>query len=144
MAWNDECEEAKALALNKFQNCNITNEVKNMVCSIRPMPLSLFLYTTSMANNAAKKHRPMPMMPRAMPLVMMKSESRRGLSAITSAEGGNDASARAAKVSMMRLTHNICVTVRGRSVPIIAPPSTSSNAVTLTISWKYKKRWMLR
>ena len=74
--------------------------------------------------------------------VIMNSSRLRGLSFITSRDGGSDASAIAAKVSMMRFTHSICVTVSGISVPITEPPSTSSSAVTLTTNWKYRKRWM--
>ena len=73
---------------------------------------------------------------------MMKASRRRGLSLITSREGGSDANAMAAKVSMMRFTQSICVTVSGSSVPMTDPPSTSSSAVTLTTSWKKRNRCM--
>ena len=42
----------------------------------------------------------------------------------------------------MRFIHSICVTVSGDSVPIKAPISTIRHAVTFTVSWKSKKRWM--
>ena len=70
----------------------------------------------------------------------IKSVRRRGLSSITLFEGGNEARAMAAKVSMIRLIHNICVTVSGDSVPIKAPMRTSKQAVTLTVSWNRRKR----
>ena len=71
---------------------------------------------------------------------MMKASRLRGFSFITSRLGGSEANAMAAKVSMMRFTHRICVMVSGISVPIKAPKSTSSSAVTLTTSWKKMKR----
>ena len=71
---------------------------------------------------------------------MIKSEALRGFSFITSCEGGKEAKAKAAKVSIIRLTHNIWVTVRGISVPMIEPPSTRSKAATLTTNWKKRKR----
>ena len=80
------------------------------------------------------------MMPWAIGREMMKSVLLRGFSPITSCEGGSDARAMAAKVSMMRLTQRICVTVSGISVPMTEPPSTSSRAVRLTTSWKNRKR----
>ena len=48
----------------------------------------------------------------------------------------------AAKVSMMRFTHSICVTVSGLCVPMKAPLRTMKHAATLTVSWKSRKRWM--
>ena len=54
---------------------------------------------------------------------------------MTSADGGNDANAMAAKVSIIRLTQRICVTVSGSSVPMTDPKRTSRRAVTLTTSW---------
>ena len=77
-----------------------------------------------------------------MPGVMMKSLCLRGLSFITSLEGGSEAKAMAAKVSMMRFTQRIWVTVRGISVPMSEPPNTKSRAVRLTTNWKKRKRWM--
>ena len=82
----------------------------------------------------------MPRMPRSMEGEMMKSPARRGRSLITSRDGGSEARAMAAKVSMMRFTQSICVTVSGISVPMTEPPSTSSRAVTLTTSWKKMNR----
>ena len=60
----------------------------------------------------------------------------RGRSAITLLLGGNDASAMAAKVSMIRLTHSICVTVSGDLTSAKAPTSTVRQATTFTVSWK--------
>ena len=71
-----------------------------------------------------------------MGFVMINSSCRRGGLFITSRDGGNEAKAIAAKVSMMRFTQRICVTVSGRSVSMNAPASTNSSAVTLTTSWK--------
>ncbi len=68
----------------------------------------------------------------------------RGMSRITASDGGSDANAIAAKVSIIRLTHSICVTVSGDSISINAPKSTTRHATTLTVSWKRMKRWMLR
>ena len=48
----------------------------------------------------------------------------------------------AAKVSMIRLTHNICVTVSGDSVPMNAPTSTIRQATTFTVIWKRMNRLM--
>ena len=42
--------------------------------------------------------------------------------------------AMAAKVSMMRFTHSICVTVSGLCVPMKAPLRTMKHAATLTVS----------
>ena len=72
----------------------------------------------------------------------MKALRSRGGSCITRFEGGREARAMAANVSMMRLIQSICVTVKGDSVPIKAPQSTRKQAVTLTVSWKRRKRWM--
>ena len=60
----------------------------------------------------------------------------RGFSSITFFDGGSDANAIAAKVSIIKLIHNICVTVSGDSVPISAPARTRKQAVTFTVSWK--------
>ena len=95
-----------------------------------------------MANRKIKKVTPQNRMPWRISLLRMNSFSLRGLSCITSREGGKDANAMAAKVSIKRFTHNICVTVSGISTPMKAPPRTRSSAVMLTISWKNRKRWM--
>ena len=74
--------------------------------------------------------------------VIIKACRSRGWSFITLCEGGNDARAIAAKVSMIRFTHNICVTVSGLCVPIKAPATTMRHATTFTVSWKSIKRCM--
>ena len=56
--------------------------------------------------------------------------------------GGMEARAKAAKVSMIRFTHSICVTVSGSSVPIIDPNNTISKATKLIVSWNTMKRWI--
>ncbi|CDC96128.1 unknown [Alistipes sp. CAG:268] len=81
---------------------------------------------------------------RAMPGEMMNSSRRRGRSRITSAEGGSEAIAIAAKVSMMMFTQRICTTVRGMSVPTSAPTKQMRIAAKLIVSWKSTKRWMFR
>ncbi len=80
------------------------------------------------------------MISRSIGLLSMKALRSRGFSFITLSEGGSEASAIAAKVSIIRLIHSICVTVSGDSVPIKAPQRTSKQAVTLTVNWKRRKR----
>ena len=53
---------------------------------------------------------------------------------ITDSDGGNEARAMAAKVSIIKFTQSICVTVSGDSVPMNAPISTIRHAATLTVS----------
>ena len=96
--------------------------------------------TQSKAANTPKKSKPVETMLRFIFLVIMKSSRRRGLSPITFCEGGNDASAIAANVSMMRFTQSICVTVSGDCSPVNAPVKTIKQATTLTISWNSTKR----
>ena len=132
------------LALRRFQNCSITNVVKNSVssCTSMTLPAPCRSHQMRKANMMMKKMVPMNKIPLAIGLVMINCDAFRGLSRITSWEGGSEARARAAKVSIMRLTHRICVTVSGISVPITEPPSTSSKADRLTTSWKKRNRWM--
>ena len=73
---------------------------------------------------------------------MINASFLRGLSFITSLFGGNDAKAPAAKVSMIRLTHNIWVTVSGNSWPNIEPKNTITRATTLMVSWNKRNRWI--
>ena len=75
---------------------------------------------------------------------MMKDLRERGLSRITSSDGGREARAIAAKVSMIRFTHSICVTVSGDSIPMNAPASTIRQAQTFTVSWNMMKRCRFR
>ncbi len=88
------------------------------------------------------KAMPTPRMALRMAGVMMKSLCLRGFSAITSGLGGMEASAMAAKVSMMRFTQSICVTVSGSAVPKKAPSRTLNSATMLMVSWKTMNRWM--
>ena len=64
----------------------------------------------------------------------------RGLSSMTEREGGSEARAIAPKVSIIRFTQSICVTVSGDSAPINEPHRTSRQAATLTVSWNSRKR----
>ena len=73
---------------------------------------------------------------------MMNASRGRGFSFITDREGGNEASAMAAKVSMIRLTQSIWVTVSGDCIPMKAPQSTMKQAATFTVIWKSMKRCM--
>ena len=77
----------------------------------------------------------------------MKSPSlplRRGLSFITRSFGGREANAPAANVSMIKFTHNICVIVKGDSVPNKEPNSTIKQAATLMVNWNNKNFWIFR
>lgn len=74
----------------------------------------------------------------------MLASRRRGRSRITSCCGGSDAMAMAASVSMMMLTHRICVTVSGISVSMTDPARKTTIAAKLIVSWKRMNRWMLR
>ena len=82
------------------------------------------------------------MMPRFILASMMKASRWRGLSFITASEGGKEAKAIAAKVSIMRFTQSICVTVSGESVPIKAPANTVQQAARFTVIWKRMNRCM--
>ena len=53
---------------------------------------------------------------------------------IYSLSGGSNENANAAKVSIIRFTHSICVTVSGDSVPSTAPANTVRHATTFTVS----------
>ena len=77
-----------------------------------------------------------------MDLVIMKSVLLRGFSFITLSLGGIDAKAKAAKVSIIRFTHSICVTVNGNSVPTSEPNSTMNSATKLIVNWNTMKRWI--
>lgn len=88
------------------------------------------------------KAKPVSRMFHRMAGVIIKASRARGCSSITSEEGGREARATAAKVSIMRLTHRICVTVSGLCVPINEPIRTMRQAATLTVSWKRMNRWI--
>ena len=96
----------------------------------------------SMPSSKAKKQTPTPKMLAHIVREMIKSDDLRGCSLITSSLGGIEANAKAAKVSMMRFTQSICVTVRGNSVPMKAPISTANSATKLMVSWNRMKRWI--
>ena len=91
-----------------------------------------------------KKISPVEMINRHIAGVIMNELRFRGLSFITLFDGGRDASAMAANVSIIRFTQSIWVTVSGDSVPMNAPASTIRHAARLTVSWKSTKRCMLR
>ena len=90
----------------------------------------------------AKKRTPTPMSSESIGRVRMEAVRLRGCSSITLREGGKEARAIAPKVSMIRFTHSICVTVSGDSLPMKEPKSTRKQAATLTVSWKRRKRCM--
>ena len=75
---------------------------------------------------------------------MMKSERPRGLSFMTAGLAGSVASASAAKVSMMRFTQSIWMTLSGIATPMKGPSKAIVSAATLMVSWKTMKRWILR
>lgn len=68
---------------------------------------------TNIPVSMAKNATPVPMINRHIDGEMMKSPARRGLERITSGDGGSEARAIAAKVSIAKLTQSICVTVSG-------------------------------
>ena len=86
------------------------------------------------------KNPPTPKMPFAIGELMILAPRARGLSFITRLLGGNDANAKAAKVSIIRFTQSIWVTVSGDSTPKKAPISTMIHAATLMVIWKRIKR----
>ena len=90
--------------------------------------------------SSAKKKPPTPTISASIDRFMINALRLRGGSLITASDGGSDASAIAANVSIMRFIQSIWVTVSGVSVPINAPQSTSIHAVTFTVSWKSRKR----
>ena len=79
------------------------------------------------------KNPPTPKMPFVIGFVMILAPRARGLSFITRLLGGKDANANAAKVSIMRFTQSIWVTVSGDSTPKNAPMSTMIHAATLIV-----------
>ena len=83
---------------------------------------------------------PHPKIMRPIERVTINSLCGRGRSRITSREGGNEAMAIAAKVSMMMLTQRICTTVSGISEPAMALTRQMTMATKLMVSWKRTKR----
>lgn len=77
---------------------------------------------------------PVPRISFRMVGIMIKSLELRGLCFMTSMSGGREANAPAAKVSIMRFTHNIWVTVIGSSEPNMEPNNTMMSAATLIVS----------
>ena len=139
---NTEWLVPKTLALNRFQNWSITKIVKKQVRAHSVCEAGSCLIPTMSDISITKNASPTPNILLRIALVMIKSLVLRGFSFITSGLGGMEASAMAAKVSIMRFTHNIWVTVSGSSVPRKAPSNTLANATTLIVSWKTMKRWM--
>ena len=95
-------------------------------------------------NKSNTKAIPVPMIPPAIGRVTILSFKWRGLSRITRSSGGKEANAKAAKVSIMRFTQSIWVTVNGDSVPKKAPIRTIKHAATLIVIWKRMNFCMLR
>ena len=123
--------DANPFALNMFQNCNITKTVKKADNSygVIASPNQKSIPSSTTINSAA-----VPRIERDIAGVMIKSLLFRGFSFITLRLGGSDASASAANVSIIRLTHSICVTVSGNSLPKTEPNSTITTATTLIVS----------
>ena len=74
--------------------------------------------------------------------VTIKSLFFLGLVFITFGSGGNEANAPAAKVSIIRFTQSICVTVNGNCCPNTEPKNTIKSAATLIVNWNSIKRCM--
>ena len=72
----------------------------------------------------------------------IKSDTFLGRSPITWEEGGSVDIASEAMVSIMRLIHNICVTVNGISIPIKAHIADTMRAARQMVNWKAIKRWI--
>ena len=96
------------------------------------------------ATSTTKNVKPPPTIKRNIRPSIMWLSLLRGFSRSTPLSGGSDERAMAAKVSMMRFTHNICVTVSGESRPIKAPASTIRQAQRLMVIWKMMKRRMFK
>ena len=93
-------------------------------------------------SNNTKKKPPTPIILASIDLSKINAFLSLGLSFITLSVGGRADSANAANVSIIRLTHSICVTVNGDSVPMKAPQRTRKHAATFTVNWNNKKRCM--
>ena len=68
--------------------------------------------------------------------VIINALGSRGCSDITASLAGSVANAKAAKVSIIKLTHSIWITVNGKSTPINGPTQAIPIATTFTVSWK--------
>jgi len=92
---------------------------------------------------AAKKNAPTESMKFIIGLLMINAVLDLGFSFITLIDGGSDANAIAAKVSIIRFTHSIWVTVSGDLIPgMKAPTSTIRHAATFTVIWNSMNRWI--
>ena len=94
-----------------------------------------------MAKRTAVNRPPTPKMPNPIPFNIC-ALTERGCSFMTVFVGGNDANANAAKVSMIKFTHNIWVTVNGDYATMNAPMTRIKQAATFTVIWKRMKRLM--
>ncbi len=70
--------------------------------------------------------------------VMISSVREYGILSNNSSDGGSVASAKAAKVSIIKLTHNIWTGVNGDSLIKTAPRKAMKIATTLTVNWNCK------
>ncbi len=127
-----------------FQNCMKTNKEKKSVSCRTESSAPPQDHHPNKPSSATTISPPQTKIVRAMAGVMMNSSRGRGRSAITPGSGGSEAMAMAARVSMMMLTHRICTTVRGISVPKTAPAKQITMAAKLMVSWNSTNRWMLR
>jgi hypothetical protein len=142
----------EALTLKRFQNCMSTNVVKNIdiSCELSPAksltqvvkqsfnPDSPSEYLKKNIINPITKTIKVPPWIRILLnifLVMMKSFIPLGFFFRTALSDGSVAKANAAKVSIIKLTHNICVTVNGKEIPINGPIKAVISATTFIVSW---------
>ncbi len=95
-------------------------------------------------NRNMKNRRPVLIILCHMARLIMNAVRWRGASSITDADGGRDARAMAANVSIIRFTHSIWVTVSGDCNPMNAPESTMRQATMFTVIWNITNRWILR
>ena len=86
-------------------------------------------------NRKTKNSNPTSTIRRAILPSMIWLPGFLGLSVITLWSGGSDDKAIAAKVSIIKFTHNICVTLSGESSPMNAPNKTMRQAHTLMVIW---------
>ena len=74
----------------------------------------------------------------------IKASTFLGLFFISAFNAGSVASARAAKVSIIRFTQSICVTVSGNSTPTNGPMRAVSSARRFMVSWNCMNFWIFR
>ena len=143
-------EKTTLLSINYAPNMDDVKELYRAVKTCSPDYLDDFIgyfnqnksYLYNMCSNTTKNSSPTVSICQVILLSIINFRLSRGCSFITVSVGGREASAIAAKVSIIRLTHNIWVTVKGTSVPIKAPTRTIRQAATLTVIWNRMKRWM--